>query len=54
MRRNQVTPRPDWQRKVELDGLVFHTEEDKQYWNESAYYEFTAAEVNEIEKATNE
>jgi len=52
--RNAIASRPDWQHKVEQAGLVFHTEDDKQYWNESAYYEFTAAEIAEIEKATNE
>jgi glutathionylspermidine synthase len=54
VRRNSISPRPDWQQKVEQAGLVFHTEDDTQYWNESAYYEFTAAEVAEIERATNE
>ncbi|MEI7985348.1 MAG: glutathionylspermidine synthase family protein [Armatimonadota bacterium] len=54
MRRNQIASRPDWRQKVEQAGLVFHTEDEKQYWNESAYYEFTSAEISEIEKATNE
>ena len=54
MRRVAITPRPDWQQKVEQAGLVFHTEDEVQYWNESAYFEFTATEVNEIETATNE
>lgn len=52
MRRNAISPRPDWQKKVEECGLVFHTEGDQVYWNESAYYEFNAAEINEIETAT--
>ncbi len=52
MRRNAITPRLDWQRKVEQAGLVFHTEEDQPYWNESAYYEFTKFEIEEIETAT--
>jgi glutathionylspermidine synthase len=54
VRRNSIEPRPDWQTKVEQAGLVFHTEEAKLYWNESAYYEFTSAEIDEIENATNE
>ena len=54
MRRNPIVSRPDWRQKVEQAGLVFHTEDDKQYWNESAYYEFTAGEISELETATNE
>ena len=54
MRRNPIASRPDWRQKVEQAGLVFHTEDDKLYWNESAYYEFTAAEISELETATNE
>ena len=54
MRRNAITPRPDWQQKVEQAGLVFHTEDEQQYWNEAAYYEFTSTEITEIETATNE
>ena len=54
MRRNKIEPRPDWQRKVEECGLVFHTEDNQTYWNESAYYEFTSTEIDELEKATNE
>jgi glutathionylspermidine synthase len=54
MRRIPITPRDQWQSKVESAGLVFHTEEDKPYWHESACYEFTAREVDELETATNE
>ncbi|MEN6626138.1 MAG: glutathionylspermidine synthase family protein [Candidatus Sumerlaeia bacterium] len=54
MRRIQINPRPDWQKKVEETGLVFHTAGGVPYWDESAYYEFSMAEVLEIEKATNE
>lgn len=52
MRRVRISPRADWQRKVEANGLVFHTEGDKVYWNESAYYEFDSREIDELEKAT--
>lgn len=54
MRRVSCSPRSQWQQKVEQWGLVFHTEEEKPYWFESAYYEFTMPEVDEIERATNE
>ena len=53
MRRVLIDPRADWQRKVEEAGLSWHTGEQP-YWNESAFYEFTAQEVDALEAATNE
>ncbi len=53
MQRKTITPRPDWQAKVENLGFGYHTM-DGTYWDESAYYEFTAAEIDTIETATNE
>ncbi len=53
MQRIPISPREDWQRKVEDLGLVFHTA-DAPYWDESAHYAFTMAEVLELEKTTNE
>ncbi|HXA53004.1 MAG TPA: glutathionylspermidine synthase family protein [Candidatus Acidoferrum sp.] len=53
MRRIATDPRPDWQRKVEEYGLTW-AEGEQPYWNESAFYEFTAKEVNALETATNE
>src|ERR1035438_9160519 len=53
MRRIAATPRPDWQSKVEEAGLTWHTGEQP-YWNEAAFYEFTAKEVDVLEAATNE
>jgi glutathionylspermidine synthase len=47
------TPRPNWQQRVEEAGLAWHSS-DRPYWNESAFYQFTAREVAEIETATNE
>jgi len=52
MRRITCSPRRDWERKVEEVGLTWHTG-SVPYWNESAYYEFTAREVDSIEAATN-
>jgi glutathionylspermidine synthase len=34
--------------------MTYHTHEGEPYWFESAYYEFTLNEVNELESATNE
>ncbi len=53
MRRISCTPRHDWQKKVESAGLTWHSL-DEPYWNESAYYEFSSAEVDTLEAATNE
>jgi glutathionylspermidine synthase len=53
MRRIVSTPRPDWQQRVEEAGLAWHSS-GQPYWNESAFYQFTAKEVAELETATNE
>ena len=52
MERYTINPRGDWQAKVEELGLVYHSL-DGRYWDESACYEFTAAEVDMLEAATN-
>ena len=53
MRRVEAAPRENWQKKVEEVGLIWHSG-DQVYWNESAFYEFTAKEVDALEAATNE
>ncbi|HEY0008123.1 MAG TPA: glutathionylspermidine synthase family protein [Tepidisphaeraceae bacterium] len=52
MRRCRITPRPNWQQIVESQGLLFHSIDDRTYWDESAYYAFTTGEITAIEKAT--
>jgi len=52
MRRESLTPRPDWRAKVEALGLDFHTTDGEPYWWEAACYAFSAAEIDEIEAAT--
>ena len=55
MRRFAVTPRTDWQRRVEKIGLTFHTlANGDPYWDEAAYWEFTSAEIDRLEAATAE
>jgi glutathionylspermidine synthase len=55
MRRLTGTPRNDWQTRVERVGLTYHTLEDgTPYWDESAYWEFTAGEIDRLEAATAE
>jgi glutathionylspermidine synthase len=53
MRRVASPPRINWQDKVEAAGLTWHTP-GQPYWNESAYYAFTAKEVDILEAASNE
>lgn len=53
MKRVATTERIDWQHRVPSQGLTFHTPPAGPYWNEGAYYEFTAAQVDVLEAATN-
>ena len=54
MQRLSIPPRENWQQKVEAVGLTFHTLDNGQpYWDESAAYEFTTAEVDTLEAAGN-
>jgi len=54
MRRIASPPRANWQKKVEAAGLTWHTGQYQAYWNESAFYEFAAKEVDLLASATNE
>src|ERR1700722_2106321 len=61
MQRIPLAPRENWQRKVESAGLTFHTpapatryaDPPRPYWDESAAYQFTAAEIDTLEAAGN-
>ncbi len=53
MRRTASRLRTNWQNRVEEVGFTWHTP-NQPYWNESAFYEFTAREVEILETATNE
>ncbi|MBW8361736.1 MAG: glutathionylspermidine synthase family protein [Kaistella sp.] len=53
MKRIPITPRENWQEKLENLGFGYHSI-DEQYWDETAYYEFDLQEINHIEKATAE
>jgi glutathionylspermidine synthase len=54
MRRVPSTPRANWESRVEAAGLTWHTSESAPYWNESAFYELTAQEVETLEAGTNQ
>lgn len=53
MKRISIAPRNNWTNIVESQGLLYHTTSDGIYWNESAYYSFSMAEIERIEAATN-
>jgi glutathionylspermidine synthase len=55
MQRITCSPRPKWEQKVEEVGLTYHTIEfGKPYWNESAYYQFNASQIDVLEAAAND
>ncbi len=42
MIRVATDPRPDWQAKVEAEGLIWHSVDGRPYWDESVHYRFSA------------
>lgn len=52
MKRLPITERPDWREKATEFGFNFHTLYGEPYWCEDAYYQFTLAQIEEIEDAT--
>jgi glutathionylspermidine synthase len=56
VKRRSCAQRDGWRARVEDQGLLFHhvLGEAGAYWAEGTYYEFTAAEVDAIEIATDE
>jgi glutathionylspermidine synthase len=55
MRRHSISPRHGWQQTVASTGLTCHTLDDgTPYWDESAYWEFNAEEIDRLEAATAE
>ena len=58
MIRRAIAPRADWQRRVEAQGLLFHSlsapSARQRYWTEDACYELSPGEADVIERATRE
>lgn len=52
MDRRQTSPRPDWPRIVESQGMSFHSTPAGPYWDESVFYSFYRREIDQLEKAT--
>jgi glutathionylspermidine synthase len=53
MHRISVDPRPNWQKRVESVGLMFHTLNGEPYWDETAAYQLSTFEVDQLELAAN-
>jgi glutathionylspermidine synthase len=51
VRRVAVPERPDWREKAEAGGFAFHTLDGEPYWDESGYWAFTLAEIEEALEA---
>ena len=55
MQRITMSERPDWRQQAEAWGFRFHSLEGTPYWDESAHYRFTLAQIEtDIERPTEE
>lgn len=52
MKRVAIEERPDWREKATEFGFNFHTMYGEPYWCEDAYYQFSLAQIEELEDAT--
>ena len=54
MKRVPIIERPNWREKASEFGFNFHTMYGEPYWSEDAYYQFTLAQIEELEDVTAE
>ena len=54
MQRLNVGRRSRWREAVERLGLIWHTADQRPYWNEGVYYSFSSVQIDQIEAATAE
>ena len=55
MQRIKIAPRPNWQARARELGFTFHSLNGETYWDESAYYAFSPAEMErEVEDPAQE
>lgn len=54
MKRIDLTPRPDWRRRLADLGVDLETESISPYWREDAAYVFSAAEIEQLHAAASE
>lgn len=50
--RRICTPRANWPAIIESQGMHYHADEGLEFWDESACYAFSSAEIDLIEEAT--
>ena len=53
MERKRTDPWDGWEQKIAEAGLIFDQAGGQPYWQEEAYYAFSAREVDGLEEATN-
>ena len=51
MQRLDIQPRDQWRQRVEGVGLTYHSHDSGPYWDESACYELSVAEIDSLETA---
>ena len=55
MLRHTIAERPDWKQQAAQYGFHFHTMYNEPYWDESLYYQFSLAQIeNDLEAPTGE
>src|SRR5579871_3997134 len=54
MQRHRLPPRPDWRERARSLGFAFAEIAGEPYWDETACWEFSASEVDQLEDATAE
>jgi len=54
MRRHRITPRADFPERARRLGFAFAEIDGEPYWDESAYWRFTSAEIDTLDDATAE
>ena len=52
MKRVAAAPRSGWEARVTDVGLIYHSPDNKRYWDESVHYRLTAVDVEKLESAT--
>ncbi len=54
MERISIQPRADWQAKNEQIGFDWHTQNGQTYWDETAYWKFTQADIAQIQSTVSD
>lgn len=54
MKRHRLPPRIGWQQTVESQGLLWHSQDGRPYWDETVAYSFTAEEIDRLEECAAE